>query len=68
MVKEEKEDGKKERKKRMTEKKDQQGVERRERILDCQALHLRRVYTPWAPWPAVAATHRESNTDSTDER
>lgn len=49
---EEEEDGKKERKKRMTEKKDQQGMERRERILDCQALHLRRVYTPWAPWPS----------------
>lgn len=29
------EDGKKERKKRMTEKKDQQEVEKRERILDC---------------------------------
>lgn len=50
------EDGKKERKKkRMTEKKDQQGAERGEGDpLDCQALHSRRVYTPWAPRPAAA--------------
>lgn len=60
-----------ERKKRMTEKKDQkeeEEEEKRKERLGCQALHSRRVYTPWAPLPAMEHTAKATPTQRMNGR